>query len=171
MKIKKINIFLIIISLSVTFTFSPILFFYKDISFDKVKFINEWLSMWGRGIIIALLFYSIMEIIKFYDKIYYDEKSLDKIIEYFDKIKNSEISNPYDPNHPVFLLEYIFIIIKSLKNEGLRAKIYLEIKSKESLIRENLCSNNKDENLIDNINILIKKIYEFKNINLKDVNL
>lgn len=159
---EKLFLVLKIMAFALFITFSPVIICYNDIILDKIKFINEWLSMWGGGIIIALMFYLITETIKYYDNVYSDKKNVEDVIECIDKIINSVINNSVDKNTAITEFSYILIVVGSIKNEKKRKEIATIIMSKKNDIELRLTYLDKKQELINNLNIIKTQCYELK---------
>ena len=153
---------MIIMVLALILTFLPVIILHKDIAFDKVRFVNEWLSMWGRGIIIALMLYLITEIIKHYENVYYDKRTIEKVIEIIEKIITSVKNNSIDKNKAITEFNYILVIVGSIKNEKRKEQISNIIMSKKIDIEHRLAYLDKKQELIDNLNTIKIQCYELK---------
>lgn len=57
---KSNKYIVIILIILVIILFAPTIIFYNDIKFDKILFVNNWLTSIGQGLVIAVLFQLIL---------------------------------------------------------------------------------------------------------------
>jgi hypothetical protein len=125
---KSLVIFALIVTISIL-SFWPVIFWYKDLSFDKVQFVNEWIKLFGSGIIIALIFYFITLIHSHVNEQKTDSEVIQEIIASLNSviliIINKDHIKYNAARESIRTLSYMHILINN-KKKKLKTKLLFE---------------------------------------------
>jgi hypothetical protein len=124
---KKWLVFILVFISSIGITFLPVLIFRDKTVFDPVRFVNEWINLFGGGIIMALMFYAVTQIISSIDNKNEDEKYINEIIYILRQIKsvfkNKEVEKKKDA---VDKLKMILLNIDMMNCKKVKLLLYKE---------------------------------------------
>lgn len=165
MKNNRWVIYIYIFAVLLLITFFPVIVFINKIEFDTIMFVNQWLSIFGSSIIMALFFYAITQFIIHYEKIYDDKKILSSMTIILYEIKNYFIERKISyKTEMLFKLRLLFYYTNGYNNKtkySLFEDINLFTDSIEPDIRC-LDSTNEDLRLsISKVDKIIEKINNY----------
>jgi len=156
---KKWLMFIFALIISTTITFLPTLIFKGDIRFDVEKFVNLWIELFGGGIIIALMFYAITQVITYTENKNEDKRYLNQIIFTLGEIKDFFQNKRYDKKHSILIsYKMIFLNIQMINNKKVRLLLHEKLLTINDSIESEISQLDSDtddtrhiENKVENI--------------------
>ena len=116
--------FFSVIAIIIVITFTPTVIFHKDISLDRALFVSTWMELFGGGIMIALLFYYMTQIIEVRKSVHEDELNYNKIISIFtNTLKFFHQKKIANQKEVLFEYKRIPMLLNNIKDEKLETFI------------------------------------------------
>jgi len=164
---KKWLMFGLILVSSTAITLLPAFVLMDKISFDPAQFVNQWMELFGGGIIMALMFYGVTQLITHIENKNEDEKYIIQITSDFRQIQEIFINRKFE-NKADALIKFRMIqpIIEMMNNKKLKLLLYNVLKINCDDIESELAnfdSQTEDTRQIENkIESIINKIESWK---------